>query len=562
MAKVTERLPQRYNDWPNSQGFDVRYEERSPVELEIVGTIPEYAAGILFRNGLGPREVPTEKNTTYRVNHWFDCLSQVHRFQIHPPTAEHPKVRVTHNSRLTCDGLVERIQKTGDREGYTFAAKYDPCLSFFQKLQSFFRPGPSEGPRDVDVSVTLSTNFPGLSPTGEPQKQGYDPTTISTLVNKTDNSLMQSLHPETLEPLGIARQDKLHPLLKGPISAAHAKTCPVTGDVFNYNLDFGRLGSYRVFRVSAATGETSILATVNQTAAYVHSMFLTENYVILCVWNSYFTAGGMSLLWKKNYLDSLGQWDGSRPSTWYVIDRTPVEQGGKGLIATYESDPFFAFHTINAYEEPSAGDPSQTDIVADICIYDNLDVLHRFYIENLMSDSPLAKPYCDPSNTSGRAYFQRFKLPSVPQEPATEPQKAVTVFSDKRGIAPELPSLNNARRCKKHRYVYGVTDTGKSTFFDGLIKYDTETRTNVQWSVFGQSAGEPIFVADPNAEDEDAGVLLSVVLDGTKGKSYLMVLDAKDMTEMGRANVDGVVGFGFHGTHVPARVPGRKRVNL
>ena len=68
------------------------------------------------------------------------------------------------------------------------------------------------------------------------------------------------------------------------------------------------------------------------------------------------------------------------------------------------------------------------------------------------------------------------------------------------------------------------------------------------------TAGEPIFVADPESEDEDGGVVLSVVLDGVAGKSYLLVLDAKEFKEVGRANVDGVVGFGFHGTHVPEKV--------
>ena len=66
----------------------------------------------------------------------------------------------------------------------------------------------------------------------------------------------------------------------------------------------------------------------------------------------------------------------------------------------------------------------------------------------------------------------------------------------------------------------------------------------------GQTAGEPILVGNPESDDEDGGVLLSVVLDGTLGKSYLLVLDAKTMKEIGRAKVDGVVGFGIHGIHV------------
>ena len=48
--------------------------------------------------------------------------------------------------------------------------------------------------------------------------------------------------------------------------------------------------------------------------------------------------------------------------------------------------------------------------------------------------------------------------------------------------------------------------------------------------------------------EEDDGVLLSVVLDGYAEKSYLLVLKAKDLTEMGRAEMAGPMSFGFHGT--------------
>jgi len=450
--------------------------------------------------------------------------------------------------------VIERVIHTGDRSGFTFAAKYDPCLSFFQKLQSFFYPAPAESASNANISVTLSANFPGLSRIGN-AKIGPIESGVETLCNKTDASQIQMLDPETLEPIGITSQATLHPSLKGPTSGAHAKVCPTTGDVYNYNLEFGgRFGTYRVFHVSAATGETSILATVKAPAAYLHSMFLTEHFVVLCVWNSFFSAGGASLLWKRNYLDALSTYDESKPTVWYVIDRKPVENGGKGHVATYESEPFFCFHTINAYEQSSATESGKTDIVADLCAYDNLDVLKRFYIENMTSDSATAPAYSHPSNATSRARYRRFKLPSISSSPASSASKAELVFTLPAGSAPELPSLAAQARTKKHRYVYGVTDTGASTFFDGIIKYDLADPENVttkSWSRHGQSAGEPLFIADPaRPDEEDGGVLLTVVLDGTQGKSYLLVLDAKDLTELGRANVDGVVGFGFHGTHV------------
>ena len=97
-----------------------------------------------------------------------------------------------------------------------------------------------------------------------------------------------------------------------------------------------------------------------------------------------------------------------------------------------------------------------------------------------------------------------------------------------------------------------------------------------------QSPGEPIFIPRPTPSssseeegrdgpegkaegyeggkdgdgdgDEDDGVCLSVVLDGTWGRSYLLVLDARSFEEVGRAEMEVVVPFGFHGAHVGGAV--------
>lgn len=268
---------------------------------------------------------------------------------------------------------------------------------------------------------------------------------------------------------------------------------------------------------------------------------------MLCLWNARFRAGGMSLLWTHNFVDALADYDPTQRSTWFVVDRTP---GGRGLIARYESDPFFSFHTINAYEEHSSTNPSKTDIIADVCAYDSLDVLKRFYIDNILSDSATARHFGESRNHSARGAFRRFRLPAVPEASSPKTLTAELVFSMGKGLGPELPHVSPRVRGRKYRYVYGVTDSGKSVFLDGLVKHDVVTQTSLYWSQHGQTASEPIFVTDPDSEDEDGGVLLSVVLDGIEGRSYLLVLDAKTMTEVGRATVHGVVGFGFHGAHV------------
>lgn len=370
---------------------------------------------------------------------------------------------------------------------------------------------------------------------------------------------MQFLDPETLEPIGVASQATLHPLLKGPSSATHSSVHP-NGDVYNYNLEFVKgQGVYRVFHVSASTGKTAILATFTDDPAYIHSMLLTENYAILCVWNAVYARGGASILWTNNIVDTLAEYDPERSCKWYVVDRKPVEEGGRGLVATYESDPFFCFHTINAHEE--VDDDGKVNIIADLVAYEDLDILKRLYIDNLLSDSPTAVTFSNMRNCLPR--MRRFTLPdiraqmedifvnSIDDEP--EVLEATSEYLAVKDRTPELPTINPRMSLKKHRFVYGVLHTGRSTLFDSILKYDVRDRTGCTWSRHGHTPGEPIFVPDPaSAEDEeDSGILLSVVLDGVAGKSYLLVLDAKTLQEVGKAHVDGVIGFGFHGTHVP-----------
>lgn len=68
--------------------------------------------------------------------------------------------------------------------------------------------------------------------------------------------------------------------------------------------------------------------------------------------------------------------------------------------------------------------------------------------------------------------------------------------------------------------------------------------------VHAQSLVEPIFVADREGTEEDDGARLSGVLDGTRGRSYLLCLDARTFEEVGRAEMEVVMPLGFHGSHV------------
>lgn len=87
-------------------------------------------------------------------------------------------------------------------------------------------------------------------------------------------------------------------------------------------------------------------------------------------------------------------------------------------------------------------------------------------------------------------------------------------------------------------------------FAEGSVSYsnrvlDSPQRCYIEYYY----PGEPIFVASPEAREEDDGVILSVVLDAAAGSSFLLVLDATSFEEVARARVPHHIPFGFHGEH-------------
>lgn len=298
-----------------------------------------------------------------------------------------------------------------------------------------------------------------------------------------------------------------------------------------------------MFKTSASTSKTEILATITGSGtdpAYLHSFFLTEDYVVLCVWPAYFAGHGASILWERNVIDAL-RFHPDAKTKWYIVDR----KAGRGLVATLTSPAMFSFHTVNAFQE----DNNDTDdIFCDIVQYPNIDVLRCFYYENILSTSSEAR-----KSEYEAPRLVRYKLPGIPKQgkaklDGKDGPAAEIAASIPRGA--ELPTINPRFVTKKQRFVYGIADRGYSSFVDGLAKTDMETKEVKYWGKEPEphTPGEAIFVPD-GTEGEDGGYLLSVVLDGKKGTSYLLCLDARDMGEVARAECGCPVGIGFHGTH-------------
>ena len=90
-----------------------------------------------------------------------------------------------------------------------------------------------------------------------------------------------------------------------------------------------------------------------------------------------------------------------------------------------------------------------------------------------------------------------------------------------------------------YSYVYGIGKPTDSTgYFDQIIKINLQTGANQLWKQKGCYPSRPLFIPMSNQtteQEEDDGMLLSIVLDSNEKKSFLLILNAKTLEEVGRA---------------------------
>lgn len=546
--KPTPDQTEHYNNWPNAGAFNNAEDTKTKIPIAISGYFPNHVAGELYRAGPGQHRVPRSnaKDGYMEVDHWFDGFVAMHRFEL--IAGEDGKCQQAwYSSYNQVDELLQKAKDTGRIDGISFAQHRDPCDTFYKKFKSVFNQSSPSNQANSNIGVAFQ---PTLAKNVEKAKQASGNVEGRRLVTSTtDACVTKTFDADTLEPLGITRQEHLHPSLKGPLSAAHAEYDPETGDVYNYNLELGPRHIYRIFRANTKTGEVEVLAEISGKdikGSYIHSFFMTDNFICLCLWPAFYKNMGLSVLLERNILDAL-EFDPNSPTTWLVVDR----KGGRGLVKKFTSPAFFSFHTTNAWEEKSKKN-GEVDLILELCTFKNMDILHRFYYKNFLSNSPGARNFANQPHGKD-LNISRFKLPSVPligTSLSSRPETALRILDVPAPNAGDLPRINPEYNCKPHRYVWTIIDTGKSSFMDSIGKTDMHTGGCIFWSTPKHTPSEPVFVPTPGGK-EDEGHILCAVYDGECGSSYLLCLDAATMEEVGRAEVGKAVGIGFHGMHVP-----------
>ncbi|XP_027746855.1 uncharacterized protein LOC114061042 isoform X4 [Empidonax traillii] len=545
--------------------FETVEELSSPVTTHVTGRIPTWLRGSLLRCGPGLFEVGSEP-----YYHLFDGQALLHKFDF-------KEGHVTYHRRFIRTDCYVRAM-TEKRIVITEFGTYaypDPCKNIFSRFFSYFK--------GVEVTDNALVN---VYPVGE------------DYYACTETNFITRINPDTLETIKQVDLCK-YVSINGVTAHPHIED---DGTVYNIGNCFGKnfALAYNIIRIPPLQADKEDPMNKSQVVvqfpcsdrfkpSYVHSFGLTSNYIVFVE-----TPVKINLLkflsswslWGANYMDCF-----ESNETMGVWIHVAEKKKGRLLNIKYRTSAFNLFHHINTYEDNGF-------LIVDLCTWKGFEFIYNYlYLANLRANwdevkrhaekapQPEARRYVLPLNidkadtgknlvtlpyTTATATLRSdetiwlepeviFSGPRHGTNETPNPNSISTAYTpcptDPHAfiylffiVAFEFPQINYKKYSgKPYTYTYGL---GLNHFVpDRLCKLNVKTKETWVWQEPDSYPSEPIFVSHPDALEEDDGVVLSIVISpGTGPKpAYLLILSAKDMSEVARAEVEVNIPVTFHG---------------
>uniref|UniRef100_A0A3Q3WUK2 Retinoid isomerohydrolase n=1 Tax=Mola mola TaxID=94237 RepID=A0A3Q3WUK2_MOLML len=516
--------------------FETCEELSEPLPATVTGRIPSFLKGSLLRLGPGLFEVGDEP-----FYHLFDGQALMHKFDF-------KNGQVTYYRKFVrTDAYVRAIteKRVVITEFGTFAYP-DPCKNIFSRFFSYFK--------GVEVTDNCLVN---VYPVGE----DFYAVTETNFITKVNTDTL-----ETLKKVDMCNYININGVTAHP----HIER---DGTVFNIGNCMGKGATlaYNIVRIPPTQKDKSDPIEKSKVVvqfpsaerfkpSYVHSFGMSENYFVFVE-----TPVKINLLkflsaWSirgSNYMDCFESNEG-QGTLFHIAKKDP----GEYIDHKFKGAPIGMFHHINTYED-------QGFIVVDLCAWKGFEFVYNYlWLANLranweevkkaamMAPQPEVRRYVIPLDVHKEE--QGKNLVSLPYTTATAVMHAdgmiwlepEVLFSGPRQ-AFEFPQINYEKYAgKNYTYAYGL---GLNHFIpDRICKLNVKTKETWVWQEPDSYPSEPLFVQTPDGVDEDDGVLLTIVVaPGSQRPGYLLILNAKDLSEIARAEVECSIPVTFHGMYKP-----------
>ncbi|XP_013381574.1 beta,beta-carotene 15,15'-dioxygenase [Lingula anatina] len=501
-------------------------ETLEPVEGRVTGTIPSWLSGSFYRNGPGKYEVGDTK-----YNHLFDGLALLQKFSIKDG-------RISYQNKFLKSETFLKNMKANRIVVSEFGtlAHPDPCKTLFQRFFSYFY-------LDEDEMMTDNCSV-NIFPMGD------------QLYASTETKWLRKIDPETLETPGRVDITQFVATNSATAHPHHDRD----GCVYNIGNCFKGRPRLAVIRWNPPSKEApdqiqnaelvaSLPSPYYVKYSYSHSFALTENFIVVI--QQPLIINVLSILTAKIRGTPFANgmyWDKNCKTVFHIINKKTGEAINPGY--NYVGDPLLLFHHINAYEEDG-------HVVVDVCSAEDGSTFDMIFLDKLQSED-----FKKLMKKNGNTFPRRFVLPLNIDKKASNlvtlrDTRATATMSGKNeifckderlsDILTEFPMVNyELVNGRKYRYMYGISTNVVGDYSTGLVKTDVQNKTTVRWDETDCYPSEPWFVPSPDSKEEDDGIVLSSVLNDVTMKTFLLVLDAKSFTELGRAEFDVAPPMGFH----------------
>lgn len=235
---------------------------------------------------------------------------------------------------------------------------------------------------------------------------------------------------------------------------------------------------------------------------YMHTFCVTQNYIVLILCPLIAKTNNLALGMKafiKNFA-----WMPEKSTEFLVIDK----KTGK-LIKKYSIGSFFCLYQINAFEE-------NENIILDLATYHDAEILTNYYVNKLKVEH-------QPSAMVTRYVLSNHDI----------------VWSEIINRQPiDYVTCNPHCIGKKYRYVYASEFNPAHTTrnYNYISKIDILTYAVIRWYETHSYPSEPIFISQRDESVEDQGIVVSLVYNSEKNRSFLLFLNAQNMKEIARIN--------------------------
>jgi torulene dioxygenase len=340
-----------------------------------------------------------------------------------------------------------------------------------------------------------------------------------------------------------------------------------------------RSTKYHFFSITEQEPKGHVIATIwNAPTGWVNNFALTPNYIIMVIHPMLANSGAVRFAWSESILDSFNFYP-SEPTLFYVISRQDQQ-----VISCYRAAASFSLNQVNAFEDVHG------NIVLDMICYNDDKITQQLSTENLRHPESMGKLAFSEvrrytlNHPQGEAHNVYNANNSFIPSAVSITSRIGSIFNFVSGSSNiptgasgwhawmpvieherlvettlELPQINPNYKMKQHTFVYALGFSATSSISDGkiwdsIIKIDVNNQTvAASWHEENCYPSEAQFIPkslNKEQEGEDAGVLISIVMDSARSTSFLLVLDAKNLQVVARIELNKLIPLSFaHGTH-------------